>query len=920
MDAQRNGRSLRKQLTSSPVSNFAQSGAIASIDCEDSSHSRASANIACASNLKGLHMVYRVSPIPLHTIVFCLGVLASLGVHAQSIFDPASGRGAASADQTQQGQTQTQTSIFNTRGASDVTQDTPVGTTVITNRPRTAGAAGQQGGTPAGRALQQDAGAPNEFIQRLPEARERIEFQDFVLQSTGRDLPLFGSELFRQPPSTFAPVDNIPVTPDYVIGPGDEIVIRAWGQIDVDYSAVVDRSGTLSIPKVGVLSVAGIKYQDLTGFLKTSFGRTFRNFELTASLGRLRSMQIFIVGQAKRPGTYTVSSLSTLVTALFSAGGPSAKGSMRSIQLKRGNKVVADLDLYDLLVSGDKSRDAQLLPGDVIYIPPVGPLVAINGSVNVPALYELKQNAPLSELVRWAGGLSTTAEGQKVTLERIVDRKVRRIEEFALDQLGLAHAVRDGDLVTVYALLPRFDNAITLRGNVAQPGRFPWRAGLRVRDLIPDKEALVSRDYWQNRNQIVGIDRNVAKLMAQDFAPGTKLDIADFLQKRGEDNSNDQTIADAIRRRQIESQALRLVQPLPTDARTDSTNRAINQVVVQPAREDPKTDPSRLVNQIKPSLKEVNWDYAVIERIRQDDLRSTLIPFNLGKAVLEGDAQQNLILQPGDVITIFSKEDIPVSAERQTRFIRLEGEFNSAGIYEIRPGETLRQLLTRVGGFASTAYLFGSEFTRESTRLQQQKSLDESLNRLERDIQRSGVSRAQNVTTAEDAASLKQQADSQQALIARLRALRPSGRIVLALSEDAALKDIPDLALEDGDRFFVPTAPSMVTVFGSVYTENAYIYKPGRRVADYLAQAGGPTKDADQASIYVLRADGSVISKRQSGFFSLSNLDGTRLMPGDSIVVPEELDKTTFMRNVKDIAQIFYQVGLGAAAIKVLRQ
>src|SRR5882672_9317627 len=269
----------------------------------------------------------------------------------------------------------------------------------ISNRPRAATGT-QAGAAPGARTVfpgsdLQERIKEFEFEQLQQdlqaEQRERNEFQQFVMQSIGRDLSMFGANLFRTVPSTFAPVDNVPVTPDYVIGPGDEIQIRAWGQIDVDYNAAVDRDGAFSVPKVGVISVAGIKASDLPAYLKTVFGRTFRNFQLTATLGRLRSIQIFVVGQAKRPGTYTVSSLSTLVSAVFASGGPSTRGSMRSIQLKRANRVVAEFDLYDLIVSGYKSKDASLLPGDVIYIPPAGPLVAVTGSVKVPAVYEIKQ-------------------------------------------------------------------------------------------------------------------------------------------------------------------------------------------------------------------------------------------------------------------------------------------------------------------------------------------------------------------------------------------------------------------------------------------------------------------------------------------------------------------------------------------------
>lgn len=785
------------------------------------------------------------------------------------------------------------------RGGVELLPETP-GTPTITNRLRP--------GAPAVPV------SPEPMQQRLrTQTPERIEFQDFILQSTGRDLPIFGANLFRQAPSTFAPVDNIPVTADYVIGPGDEIQIRAWGQIDVDFSATVDRNGAISVPKVGAIEVAGVRYQDLPAYLKTAFGRVFRNFQLTASLGRLRSIQIFVVGNAKSPGTYTVSSLSTLVTALFAAGGPSGVGSMRSIQLKRGNQVVADLDLYDFIVSGDKSRDARLLPGDVIYIPPVGSLVAVAGSVNTPAIYELKEHASIFEVLRWAGGLATTAQGQKVTLERIEDRKVRKVEEFPLDYGGLARGVRDGDLLTVYSLVPRFDDAVTLRGNVAQPGRFPWREGMRVRDLIPNKEALLSREYLLKRNQIVGVEEGVSRLLRQQESAGTQLGIGDLAERALRDESN-LTIGETIRRRQVEEQADKLAPRIRPGAPEAGSAQA-----VQAPQRQPETEPTRLVNQIRTSPDEVNWNYAVIERIRPDDLGTTLLPFNLGKAVLENDPQQNLALQPGDVVTVFSKGDLQVPASKQTKFIRLEGEFAASGVYEAQPGETLRHLVERVGGFAPNAYLFGAQFTRETARVQQQQKLSESLDRLEREVQVRSVTRAQNVVSTEDAQSLAQQAAAQQALLARLRQLKATGRIVLHLPEEAGLNDIPDLALEDGDRFFVPSTPSMVSVFGAVYSQSSFVFQPRKNVGDYLSLAGGPTSEADSGSTYLLRADGSVISRRNTGFF-FSTLKGARVMPGDAIVVPEELDKTTFAKSLKDWTQIIYQLGLGAAAIHVLSQ
>ena len=415
------------------------------------------------------------------------------------------------------------------------------------------------------------------------------------------------------------------------------------------------------------------------------------------------------------------------------------------------------------------------------------------------------------------------------------------------------------------------------------------------------------------------LHENISNILGQQDLVGARLSISDLNQRVADQDPSDATVAESMRRLQIETEVAKFTE-IKQAAIAGQLSRLAEVVKNDPARlEVARTEALKLINQIKPPQKELNWDYALVERFNRNDLSTSLIPFNLEKAIVQGDEANNIRLQPGDVITIFSKDDIQVSTTRQTKYIRLEGEFHSSGVYQIQPGETLRQLVQRVGGLTMSAYLFGSEFSRESTRIQQQKNLDEALNRLERDVQRFSVSRSQSITSGEDAATLQAQAEAAKVLVARMRQIRPTGRIVLAMGNEAYAKDLPDLPLEDGDRFYVPPPPSMVNVFGSVYNENSFVYRPTSRVTDYLDQAGGPTKDADKSSIYVLRADGSVMSKRQGGWLSTS-LDSARLMPGDSIVVPEELDKTSLMRNLKDISQILYQFGLGAAALKVLRQ
>jgi len=706
---------------------------------------------------------------------------------------------------------------------------------------------------------------------RAPAAPEHSEFQDFVTASLGKTLPMYGYSLFNGAPDTFAPVDNIAVTPDYLIGPGDEIVINGWGQIDIAVRAIVNRNGAIDLPKVGTVNVAGVRYQDLQSHIKAAIGRVFRNFNLNVTLGKLRSVQVFVVGQAKQPGVYTVSSLSTLVNTLFASGGPSMKGSLRHIQIKRNGNIVTELDMYDLLLKGDKTKDVPLLTGDVIYIPPVGQLVAIAGSVNNPAIYELKDDkTTLADLLDLAGGMTNIADGGNVGVERIADHKMRKVEEFSLDKSGLARLLKDGDLVQVDPIQGRFDNAVTLRGNVAGPGRYPWRAGMRVSDLIPSKDFLIVRDYWIRQNQI-----NDSSATAQGKIDGSGATTQDKVNA----NSKDKT---------------------STNSRSSLNAEGLYSEVLGNTR------------------AEVNWDYAVIERLKKDDLTTTLIPFNLGQALAGTDSTNNQLLEVGDVITIFSKDEIKVPIAQQSVFVRLEGEVKSAGIYKALPGETLRQLVVRIGGLTPHAYLFGAELDRESVRVMQQKRLQQMTEQMDADVKRNLTSKQGSALTPDAANNAKLQAEAQAVSITKMKTIQATGRIVLEIPPTSSdVNDVPDIALEDGDRFVVPSKPSTASVMGMVYNQNAFIWKPHARVSDYLAKAGGPTRDADETRTYLLRADGSVLSE-QSSSSMFNNFSSIELMPGDTVIVPELLDKTTMTKTLVDVSQVFFQFAMGAAGLKLL--
>src|ERR1035437_10774219 len=310
-----------------------------------------------------------------------------------------------------------------------------------------------------------------ERTQEIPApqvASPPTEFQQIVAQTSNRVLPIFGSDLFNAMPSTFAPVDNIPVTPDYVIGPGDEIRLQIWGQVNQRGSFVVDRTGSISLPEVGTIHVAGLQFSQLSAFLKAQLGRVYRNFDLNVNLGQLRSIQVFIVGQATKPGSFTIGSLSTLLNALFASGGPLPQGSLRDIQVKRGGETITHFDLYDLLLRGDKTRDVRLESGDVIFIPDVGAQVAVVGSISNPAIYELRGEKAFNQVIALAGGLTSVAASANVRVERIDKHTERSAIEVDLAS-GDNSPVQDGDIVNVTSIIDRFKDAVTLRGNVANP-------------------------------------------------------------------------------------------------------------------------------------------------------------------------------------------------------------------------------------------------------------------------------------------------------------------------------------------------------------------------------------------------------------------------------------------------------------------
>lgn len=721
-------------------------------------------------------------------------------------------------------------------------------------------------------------------FKRPAELPKPNQFQRFVQESTGKLLPVYGAELFAQT-QTYAPVSNIAPPANYVLGPGDEVQLQVWGAIDLAAKLVVDSKGQITIPKVGAVTVAGISVGKLEPTLKAHINKVFTNIELSASVAKLRSIQVYVVGQAQRPGTYTLSSLSTLVNALFASGGPSANGSMRAIQLKRGGQLVATIDLYDFITKGDKLNDPSLQPGDVIVIPPAGARVAVTGAYDQAAIYELKPGRnSVGQLLALGGGVPTLATPQKALLERIdpsAKSAPRQVQEIALSQTGLQQPLRDGDVLTLLPISPAFGNAVTLQGSVAQPLRHAWTSGMKVADLIPEPEALISRNYYQRKNAFVQ------------------------LQEEAEDANSDGKAGDAL------------------SGQVKAVRNTRQKLKLK--EESSKAEGAAILDSFSEGKRQINWDYAVIERMNKDTLTTQLIPFNLGKAVLQRDAEHNLPLQPGDVVSIFNQTDLRLPTDRQSRLVRIEGEVAAPGVYQAKPGETLRQLIKRVGGLTPQAYVFGTEFTRESVRRQQQKNLDQVVAKLEASMSSQSSAQLANLgadRAAQAATLLEAQKQSQQQQLARLKTMRSNGRVALELSPTQNnLTALPDIPVEDGDRIVMPSTPGFVAAFGAVNNENVFVYKPGRTVEDVLRIAG-VTEDGELDQAFVLRADGTVVARKdRSGWFS-GSFDSLALMPGDTVVVPQKIDresKWTFItRVVKDWTQILANLGLGIAAINTL--
>lgn len=718
----------------------------------------------------------------------------------------------------------------------------------------------------------------------------------------------FGYDVFAPKNTSFDAPSSGPVPPDYVLGPGDNVRVQLFGNVNGIYEYEVSRDGILNLPEIGPVTVAGLPFSEFRDDLNNRVAEMLIGTQVSVTMGALRTIRVFILGDANRPGSYVVSGLSTISSALYRSGGISEVGSLRNIQLKRSGRVVARLDLYDLLISGNTANDRRLQPGDVIFIPPVGNTVSVVGAVKRPAIYEVSSKASVRGVVDLAGGLSNDAFAEGVRIERIDIDGTRKIVSVNLkDNNAAAMLVRSGDTLLIPEILPDVDNGVVLSGHVYRQGTFAWRPGLRLTDIIQSPDELKP-----------GVDMSYV-LIRRERERGQPIDVlssdlaAALTDKTSENNvvlqPRDQVFVfslDLGRQRTI----LPIVEELQRQATFD---RPASQVQIGGNVRAPGLYPlengmrvSDLIRAGGRLSEEAYTMQAELTRYSVTGGQSRIVETrNVDlAAVLRGDMSADFELAPYDYLSI---NRIPEWDSTWT--VTLEGEVTFPGQYRVKRGETLAEVLKRAGGLTESAFPEGAVFLRESLREREEEQIELLARRLESDLttlslQTADTGGADTLTTGRE-------------LLEQLRGTKAVGRLVIDpnhLYLDGAADPSVNIELRDGDTLLVPPRSQFVTVIGETQQNTSHLFAPDLSRDDYINLSGGLTRRADKSRIYVVRANGAVVVRNQSRW--LGRGGRVEVMPGDTIVVPLDADKIRPLTFWSSVTQILYQGAIAVAAVR----
>ncbi|MCF2848065.1 SLBB domain-containing protein [Pseudoalteromonas sp. PAST1] len=790
----------------------------------------------------------------------------------------------------------------------------------------------------------------------------------------------FGYDLFAGEPTSFMPSENAAVPDTYLVGRGDTLDVNFYGKETQNYNVVVDREGRISIPNLSPVQVAGLTFAEVKELIKAKVEQEIIGVKAFVAIGQLRSIRVMVLGEAYMPGSYSVSSLTTVSHALFVSGGVSDIASLRNIQVKRAGKVVANFDLYDLLINGDSSNDIILKPGDVVFIPPVGAQVAVEGLVKRPAIFELKKGETAAQLLKMAGGLKPQAYAKKAIVERFNNNNMKEVLSVDFSGNEIDYTPRDGDRVRFNPISLQYQNSISLIGAVVRPGHYQWHQGKRIADvltsvrgdLLPQadlayglliREVNISGDIEVHQfdiaQAIVKVPEHNLALKANDklmvfsrYESRFDEDIAlknmalseeqqiqqtkvkqwhSFQQSKFEkfvglkstevkqvDETEEKSVAEISKKKAIEKKeglqpedyALfsrnNLLKPVIAKLKQQaSVKSAIQLVEINGHVTYPGVYPLTVGSEVNELIAASGGllESSYLEQAEITRVVSTAnseiehIKFNLNDA-MQGKVAANKVLKSKDSINIFA---IPNWQENVK--VELKGEVKFPGIYTIRRGETLTNLLERAGGFSEFAEPNAAIFTRESIRQQEQKQLAKLAEDLRRDIATKSFEKS--------VSSTRLSYDEMNKLLLDLANVEAVGRLVIDLPLIAENKQ--NLVLQNGDTLYVPSLRDSISVIGEVNYTTSHLYKPGVSVDQYIDLSGGLKERADEDRIYIIKANGSVAIPNTGTWFAVN--DSKLLEAGDTIVVPMNSDYMDNLTLWSTATQIVYQLGVALAAI-----
>ncbi|WP_166424730.1 SLBB domain-containing protein [Paraglaciecola sp. 20A4] len=858
------------------------------------------------------------------------------------------------------------------------------------------------------------SGGSNNNIQVQPETQVNRYVDDDEIakrlaqqsanQNKTKELKPFGYDLFDSSTATasFAPPTNLPVPADYLLGPGDSIRVQLFGKVSEQHELQVNNEGIIEVPDLGPMNVAGLSYNEFKKQLTERYAEQVIGVTPNISMGELRTIQIYMVGEAYQPGAYTVSALSTITNALFSSGGINDVGSLRHIQLKRAGKTITEFDLYDLLVYGDTNKDMRLQQGDVIFIPIVKKLVSVDGKVRRPAIYEATDNDTMASMLNIAGGLLPTAAATSLQVARSTPSDGFQVKTINMqNRSGQAFKLAAGDFINVPAAGSEFNNAVVVMGAYATPGLTQWNPSLTLADLVNRNSLLGTTDVdyaliirgpkFARQSEIVQFEPakvlsgeyNMA-LNASDkvlffnrFTPVDPEDKQDQTQNKSsigstnqqqdtksvnnipmqsgmngasvsnnqnpqfENTLRDQSAGNNRRNSKDlknsddnEQSAANFLQELDLASFTEkylilektkylSREELLAPIVERLQNESTQSSPMKLVEvtgQVKfpgvyPVQKNANvrdlilagggllesayLQKAEISRTSLDNdhaLSIEHIQIDLIDSML---GNNNIALQSKDTLNVLRTPDW-----HENKKVELVGEVVFPGVYQIKKGETLAQLVERAGGLTEEATVKAVIFTREELKERERENLDKSVENLRQQIASTNLSGSQNVKTI----------DYQEAtlILDELLNVEPVGRLVIDMPQIIAGNPTADLSLKDGDKLFVPNISSAVSVVGEVFVPSTHIFKYGKTLEQYIANSGGENDRADMDDVYIVKADGSVTIPESSFWFSSKE---TVLEPGDTIVVPRDVTNYERLGLWQTITQIAYQSAIALIAI-----